>query len=83
MKEWPFDSMAMNYGHIFIGHYNASNLLAVYAASLLLGAKKEEVLSILSDLHPVSGRLEIIRSAGGISAIVDYGPYSRCFTKCD
>jgi UDP-N-acetylmuramoyl-L-alanyl-D-glutamate--2,6-diaminopimelate ligase len=56
----------------FIGHYNASNLLAVYACSLLLGAKKEEVLSILSDLHPVSGRLEIIRSGGGISAIVDY-----------
>lgn len=56
----------------FIGHYNASNLLAVYGASLLLGANKEEVLEILSDLHPVSGRLEIIRSNGGISAIVDY-----------
>jgi UDP-N-acetylmuramoyl-L-alanyl-D-glutamate--2,6-diaminopimelate ligase len=56
----------------FIGHYNASNLLAVYAASLLLGARKEEVLAILSDLQPVSGRLEIIRSKGGISAIIDY-----------
>ena len=56
----------------FIGHYNASNLLAVYGASVLLGAKKEEILSIMSDLHPVSGRLEIIRSEKGISGIVDY-----------
>ena len=56
----------------FIGHYNASNLLAVFGASVLLGAKKEEILSIMSDLHPVSGRLEIIRSENGISGIVDY-----------
>jgi UDP-N-acetylmuramoyl-L-alanyl-D-glutamate--2,6-diaminopimelate ligase len=55
-----------------IGDYNASNLLAVYAASELLGADKKEILPILSDLHPVTGRLEIIKSPGGISGIVDY-----------
>ncbi len=55
-----------------IGDFNASNLLAVYAASELLGAPKKEILTILSDLHPVTGRLEIIKSTGGISGIVDY-----------
>jgi UDP-N-acetylmuramoyl-L-alanyl-D-glutamate--2,6-diaminopimelate ligase len=55
-----------------IGDFNASNLLAVYAASELLGAHKKEILPILSDLHPVTGRLEIIKSTGGISGIVDY-----------
>ena len=56
----------------FIGDFNASNLLAVYAASELLGASKKEILTIMSDLHPVSGRLEVIKSPGGISGIVDY-----------
>ncbi|HZY24824.1 MAG TPA: UDP-N-acetylmuramoyl-L-alanyl-D-glutamate--2,6-diaminopimelate ligase [Bacteroidales bacterium] len=55
-----------------IGDFNASNLLAVYAASELLGADKKEILPILSDLYPVTGRLEIIKSTGGISGIVDY-----------
>lgn len=56
----------------FIGDFNASNLLAVYAASELLGAAKKEILTVLSDLHPVAGRLEVIKSDGGISGIVDY-----------
>ena len=56
----------------FIGDFNASNLLAVYAASELLGASKKEILTILSDLYPVAGRLEVIKSPGGISGIVDY-----------
>jgi len=56
----------------FIGDFNASNLLAVYSASSLLGAESKEILTILSDLNPVSGRLEVIKSEGGISGIVDY-----------
>jgi UDP-N-acetylmuramoyl-L-alanyl-D-glutamate--2,6-diaminopimelate ligase len=56
----------------FIGDFNASNLLAVYAASELLGASKKEILTVLSDLHSVSGRLEVIKSPAGISGIVDY-----------
>jgi UDP-N-acetylmuramoyl-L-alanyl-D-glutamate--2,6-diaminopimelate ligase len=56
----------------FIGDYNASNLLAVYGASVLLGEDKKEVLTILSDLYSVPGRLEVIRSAGSIIGIVDY-----------
>ncbi len=56
----------------FIGDFNASNLLAVYAASELLGAAKNEILTILSDLHPVSGRMEVVKSEDGIIGIVDY-----------
>ena len=56
----------------FIGDFNASNILAVYAASELLGAEKKEVLTILSDLHPVPGRLEMVKTDSGIAVIVDY-----------
>jgi len=56
----------------FIGDFNASNLLAVYAASDLLGATKKEILTILSDLHPVAGRLESVKNGNGISGLVDY-----------
>lgn len=56
----------------FIGDFNASNLLAVYAASDLLGASGKEILTALSDLHPVPGRLEVIKSPSGISGLVDY-----------
>ncbi len=56
----------------FIGDFNASNLLAVYSAAVLLGADSREVLTILSEMNSVSGRLEVIRSRGGITGIVDY-----------
>ncbi len=56
----------------FIGDFNASNLLAVYSAAVLLGADSREVLTILSEMTSVPGRLEVIRSRGGITGIVDY-----------
>jgi len=56
----------------FIGDFNASNLLAVYAASELMGADKKEILTILSDLHPVPGRLEVVKAPGTVTGIVDY-----------
>jgi UDP-N-acetylmuramoyl-L-alanyl-D-glutamate--2,6-diaminopimelate ligase len=56
----------------FIGDYNASNLLAVYAVTELLGAGKKEILTILSDLSSVPGRLESVRSDSGITGLVDY-----------
>lgn len=56
----------------FIGKFNASNLLAVFGAAVLLGKKEEDVLVALSTLHPVSGRFEAIRSKNGYTAIVDY-----------
>jgi UDP-N-acetylmuramoyl-L-alanyl-D-glutamate--2,6-diaminopimelate ligase len=56
----------------FIGNFNASNLLAVSAASELLGADRKEILTILSNLTSVAGRLEVLRSPEGITGIVDY-----------
>jgi UDP-N-acetylmuramoyl-L-alanyl-D-glutamate--2,6-diaminopimelate ligase len=56
----------------FTGVFNASNLMAVFGATVLLGIDKEEMLRILSDLHPVAGRFEIIRSPEGKYAVVDY-----------
>ncbi len=54
------------------GRFNASNLLVVYAAAVELGFEKEEVLTALSLLQPVSGRFECIRSRGDVIGVVDY-----------
>lgn len=56
----------------FAGVFNAYNLTAVYGAAVLLGEPAADVLPVLSDLRPVEGRFEIIRSPEGKYAIVDY-----------
>ena len=56
----------------FIGKFNVSNLLAVYGTAVLLGEKPMEVLVALSEMKPVSGRFEALRSPSGYTAIVDY-----------
>ncbi|MGM9710319.1 MAG: UDP-N-acetylmuramoyl-L-alanyl-D-glutamate--2,6-diaminopimelate ligase [Prevotella sp.] len=56
----------------FIGKFNVSNLLAVYGAARMLGKSQQDILLVLSTLKSVSGRLEPIRSAKGVTAIVDY-----------
>ena len=56
----------------FIGKFNVSNLLAVYATAVMLGKKPEDVLVVMSTLHSVSGRLEPIHSPEGYTAVVDY-----------
>jgi UDP-N-acetylmuramoyl-L-alanyl-D-glutamate--2,6-diaminopimelate ligase len=55
-----------------IGHFNAYNLLAVYATAVLLGKDKTEILLTLSLLDAVEGRFEYIRSQNNIRGIVDY-----------
>jgi len=55
-----------------VGEFNAYNLLAVYGASYLLGLKKDELIRLISESEPVPGRFEIIRSKGGVTAVVDY-----------
>ena len=56
----------------FIGKFNASNLLAVFGASVLLGKSEEDVLVAMSTLYPVAGRLDTIHSPNGITGVVDY-----------
>lgn len=56
----------------FVGRFNAYNVLSVYACAILLGFEKDEVLTALSEMKPVEGRFETLRSQNGITAIVDY-----------
>ena len=56
----------------FIGEFNVSNLLAVYATAVMLGENAMDVLVALSVMTPVSGRFETLRSPSGYTAIVDY-----------
>jgi UDP-N-acetylmuramoyl-L-alanyl-D-glutamate--2,6-diaminopimelate ligase len=55
-----------------VGRFNGYNLLAVFAASVLLGQDPLEVLTILSNLESVEGRFDYIKSPQGIIGIVDY-----------
>jgi UDP-N-acetylmuramoyl-L-alanyl-D-glutamate--2,6-diaminopimelate ligase len=55
-----------------VGRFNAYNLMAVYAASMLLEQDTLEVLTILSNLESVEGRFDYIKSPQGIIGIVDY-----------
>lgn len=56
----------------FVGRFNASNLMAVYGAAVMLGKDSFEALVHLSGLRPVNGRFEALRSPKGFTAIVDY-----------
>jgi UDP-N-acetylmuramoyl-L-alanyl-D-glutamate--2,6-diaminopimelate ligase len=55
-----------------IGQFNAYNVLLVYGVAKLLGEQKTNILTALSNLDPVDGRFQFVRSADGITAIVDY-----------
>lgn len=55
-----------------IGHFNAYNMLAIYATADLLGLEKLETLRLLSELENVNGRFQYFISKEKITAIVDY-----------
>ena len=57
---------------LFTGKFNAYNLTAVYATSILLGWDPEKVLVGMSRLVPVAGRFQAFHSPKGYTAIVDY-----------
>ena len=75
--ENSFDGMHLLLdGHDFysplIGSFNASNLLAAYAAGCILGEEPTRLLVELSRLGPPRGRFDYVRSKSGITGIVDY-----------
>jgi UDP-N-acetylmuramoyl-L-alanyl-D-glutamate--2,6-diaminopimelate ligase len=75
--ENSFDGMHLLLdGHDFysplIGSFNASNLLAAYAAGCILGEEPTQLLVELSRLGPPRGRFDYVRSINGITGIVDY-----------
>lgn len=55
-----------------IGHFNAYNMLAIYATADLLGLEQLETLRLLSELENVDGRFQYYISKTKITAIVDY-----------
>ncbi|NND79279.1 MAG: UDP-N-acetylmuramoyl-L-alanyl-D-glutamate--2,6-diaminopimelate ligase, partial [Maribacter sp.] len=55
-----------------IGHFNAYNVLAIYATADLLGLEKLEILRLISELENVDGRFQYFISKEKITAIVDY-----------
>ena len=55
-----------------IGKFNASNILAIYGAAILLGQKQQDILKALSTLRSVAGRFEAFPSPKGYTSIVDY-----------
>ncbi|MCW3078317.1 MAG: murE [Bacteroidetes bacterium] len=55
-----------------IGTFNAYNVLAVYAAAVLLKQDKTNILTALSNLNSVEGRFQYIKSPNGVIGIVDY-----------
>lgn len=57
---------------MFVGKFNAYNLLAVYGATCLLGQNPDEVLRKMSLLVPVAGRFQTLHSSRGYTIIVDY-----------
>lgn len=55
-----------------VGTFNAYNLVAVYAAAMLLEQDKAKVLTILSKLKGAEGRFEYVVASNKIIGIVDY-----------
>lgn len=55
-----------------VGRFNAYNILTAYSSAILLGFEKLEVLTALSEVNPVAGRFQYVRSADNVTAIVDY-----------
>jgi UDP-N-acetylmuramoyl-L-alanyl-D-glutamate--2,6-diaminopimelate ligase len=55
-----------------VGTFNAYNLLAVYAAAMLLDQDRAKVLTVLSKLSGAEGRFEYIVAANKVIGIVDY-----------
>jgi len=53
------------------GRFNASNLLAVYGAAMLMQQDKQQILSNLSMLDAAEGRFEVIKGKN-VRVILDY-----------
>ena len=56
----------------FVGKFNVSNLLAIYATAIMLGKSSTETLVAMSKMAPVSGRFEAVTSPLGYTVIIDY-----------
>ncbi|KRM96538.1 UDP-N-acetylmuramoylalanyl-D-glutamate--2,6-diaminopimelate ligase [Liquorilactobacillus aquaticus DSM 21051] len=55
-----------------VGLFNVYNILASFAAAYAAGLDPSKIISVLSSFKGVKGRLQLIPSSSGVSAIVDY-----------
>jgi UDP-N-acetylmuramoyl-L-alanyl-D-glutamate--2,6-diaminopimelate ligase len=55
-----------------VGHFNAQNLLAVYALADLFELPSIQILKQISQLKSVEGRFQSFQTTQGITVIVDY-----------
>jgi UDP-N-acetylmuramoyl-L-alanyl-D-glutamate--2,6-diaminopimelate ligase len=55
-----------------VGDFNAYNVLLVYAIAETLTQNPIEVMRVISNLSPVEGRFEYVKSKTGVIGIVDY-----------
>lgn len=56
-----------------IGDFNAYNAMAVYGVATMLGIDEMEVLTTLSNLIAIEGRMDIVKSdVKGITGVIDY-----------
>ena len=55
-----------------LGEFNVYNVLGVYVVAILLGENKEKVEELIKELDSVPGRFQAIKSASGVTGIVDY-----------
>ncbi|MBT8234259.1 MAG: UDP-N-acetylmuramoyl-L-alanyl-D-glutamate--2,6-diaminopimelate ligase [Saprospiraceae bacterium] len=56
-----------------IGDFNAYNAMAVYGVATMLGIDEMEVLTSLSNLIAIEGRMDIVKSdVKGITGVIDY-----------
>ena len=53
-------------------YFNAYNILSVYGTAILMGEQPEDVLTVLSNINPVPGRMEVVPNQAKITALVDY-----------
>jgi len=75
--ESSFSGLLMNIDNIevwlkLIGNFNANNIMLIYGIAILLGENKTNVLTALSNLNPVDGRFQFLKSDSGTTGIVDY-----------
>ncbi|MEX1196661.1 MAG: UDP-N-acetylmuramoyl-L-alanyl-D-glutamate--2,6-diaminopimelate ligase [Pseudohongiellaceae bacterium] len=61
-----------------LGQFNISNMLAVLCALMTMPARNasepdfSRIIQVLAALKPVSGRMEVVGQAAGVTAVVDY-----------
>jgi len=55
-----------------IGEFNQYNILAIYAASVLLDEDRGLVRSEIKKLEPVAGRFQYVKGENGVVGVVDY-----------